>query len=100
MAIQTHAAAQVGLGTVELTGTLASQALPSIPDRAKAAIVFVMSGTLYVENDGTVADATNAMPYGTGGVASGFVVENSRKMLRDIRIFSSAAVTIKVQYAS
>lgn len=97
MAEQFHEAAEVGLGTVVLSGTLASQTLPSVPSTAKHALVFVSSGTLYVENDGTEADA-NAMPYGASGVSTYFVVKNSQQLLSEIRIFSSAAVTVIVAY--
>ena len=92
MAEQVHQAARVGLGTYKSAGAaLASSSLESIvgtalPDECKHLTIYVETGTLYIENDGTAADA-NVLPLKASGSAS---YPNSPAEIRALRFFADA----------
>ena len=96
MAEQVLEAAETGLGTIKSAGaSIASSALPSLPATAKHVVINVVSGTLYIENDGTAADA-NALAVVTGASVT---VKNSRTMLEAMRIFADAAYDARFSYS-
>jgi hypothetical protein len=98
MTNQTHAAALGGLGTTKNSGaTLASSTLATVtgaalPAFCKHADIRIVTGTVYIENDGTAADA-NAMPFTEG---EKFQVRNSEAMLSQLRFFADAAYDMRI----
>lgn len=92
-----HEAARIGLGTYKsAAANLASSSLETIlgavawavvTDTVRHLTVYVVSGTLYVENDGTAADA-NCLPVGAGGSVS---YPNSYAEITNLRFFADAA---------
>jgi hypothetical protein len=98
MAEQVHEAAIEWQGTVKsAAASLASSSLATVwgaalPDGAKHADIYVVTGPLYVENDGTAADA-NAIPLATGDTLR---IRNNATLLGELRIYAAAAYDIRV----
>jgi hypothetical protein len=99
MAIQTHAAGMEGLGTYLVdAASLASSTLGvaigvALPDGCKHADIKVITGTLFIENDGTAATADAAMDFEEG---EKYQIRNSRALIEDLRLFAAAAIRVKV----
>lgn len=104
MAHQTDSAAIIGYGTyvntsATLVGTTSLAALcglSALPATCKGFDLKVESGTIYVENDGSVADA-NTMPFKDG---EKWQVRNSREMCGLLRFFADAAIDVRVALIS
>lgn len=98
MASQTHEHQEAGLGTTISSGAnLASTGLPGLPPTAIHCIVEVFSGTLYIENDGTDADANSLPIIGAGSV---YTIKNCLPSeMAKFRVFAAAAYDARFQYA-
>lgn len=97
MASQTHEHQEAGLGTVKSAGAnLASTGLPGLPATAIHCLIYVDTGTLYIENDGTDADA-DSLPIKAGAVAT---AKNSLGTeLAKYRVFANAAYDARFVYS-
>lgn len=105
MALQTHSAAMLGLGTVKsAAANLANTTLYAllislgytavVLERVKHADIKVISGTVYIENDGTTATADNAMDFEAG---EKWQVRNCAGMLQtQVTLFADAAYVMKI----
>lgn len=83
MATPTRSMVEVGCGTVKSAGAnLASAGLPSLPATAENVLIIMVDGTLYIENDGTAADA-NCLP-----ITTGMQVYSNREEIAKIRVFA------------
>lgn len=115
MAVQTHTAAMHSLVSVKLAGaSVASATLKAtieaalvaagstqaaaeaITARMKHADMKIVTGTLYMEDDGTTADA-NSMPYEVGEKRE---IRNCRELLKAAKLFASAAYDVRVELYS
>ena len=97
MASQTHKHQEAGLGTVKSSGAnLASTGLPGLPATAIHCLIYVDTGTLYVENDSTAADA-DVLPVKAGAVAT---IKNSLPSeMAKYRVFADAAYDARFVYS-
>jgi hypothetical protein len=105
MAIQTQSASMEGFGTVKsAAGSLANTTLKALLIAlgytaenligVKHADIKVISGTVYIENDGTAATANNAMDFEAG---EKWQVRNCEWMiLEQITLFADAAYVMKI----
>jgi len=93
-------AAATGYGTTRLTGAgaladtslLGALGLPAFPDGVTGCDVLVLAGTLYIENDGTAADA-NVDQIGAG---DRYRVRNSLALLKRLHVATPAAYDVRV----
>lgn len=104
MAHQADSAAIIGYGTYKNTSaTLAGTTtlallcgLSALPATCKGFDLKVVSGTIYVENDGTTADA-DSMPFAEG---EKWQVRNSREMCLVLRFFADALGDVRIALIS
>lgn len=96
----THEAARLGRGTYKsaagsLAGTTSFETLigVTLPEDAKHATLYVVTGPLYVNNDGTDADA-NDFPLATGATIA---YPNCRYQLESqLRFFAADAYDVRI----
>jgi hypothetical protein len=93
-------AAAVGFGTTRLTAggalaggsLLAALGLSAFPAGVTGCDILVMSGTLYVENDGTIADATVDQL----GAGERYRIRNGLALMQKLRIATAGAYDLRV----
>ena len=100
-AMQTHSAAMGGLGTVKNNGaTLASATLATVlgfalPSDLQHVDIRIVTGTVYIENDSTAADA-NSMPFDEGEKWQIRHCPGTEGMLTQLRFFADAAYDMRI----
>lgn len=98
---QTHSAAMGGLGTIKNAGaTLASATLATVigvalPTDLQNADIRIVSGTVYIENDGTAADA-DSMPFEAGEKWQIRHCPGTEGLLTQLRFFADAAYDMRI----
>jgi hypothetical protein len=98
MAQQTHSAGMEGAGTTKSeAANLASSSLATVtgaalPALCKHADIRIVTGTVYIENNGTAANA-NSMPFEAG---EKWQIRNCQAMLANLRFFADVAYDMRI----
>lgn len=105
MAQQVHQAAIVGFGTTKIAGagaltdrtllaalTAVDPTITAFPDSCKGCDIVVVTGPVYIENDGTAANA-DCVPVESGQT---YPIRNARELMTKLHLFAPGAHDIRV----